>query len=402
MIEDGEPAKTTEYEVGAGINLSSQLVKGGGHAVKLPFIDVSEIGAGGGSIVSVDRGGSLKVGPRSAGAEPGPACYDSAARSRPSPTRWWCSATSIRRQLAGGGVRLNPDAGAARDRGPGRRRRSACRCSTRRWGIYAVAAANMTRAVKAVSTYRGRDPRDFALLAFGGNGPVVAVAIARALDMTRVIVPPAPGVFSAFGLLCSDIEYVVSRTLFRRMARSMAGEIAGGAATRWKREARASLAADGVAPEACDATPRRADLRYAGQALRAGGADRARHAGSRRDDGGLRCGACTHLRPCSPGDPIDLVSLKVLAAIAAGMMRHAVTCWFRASGVRRPARADHAQSAYFGPAAGRLRTPVMSRVGAAPTGRAGAADRRGIRCDDVVPPGLHGARSIGMATSISG
>ena len=75
IVEDGEPVKTTEYEVGAGINLSSKLVKGGGHAIKLPFIDVSEIGAGGGSIVSVDALGSLAVGPHSAGADPGPACY---------------------------------------------------------------------------------------------------------------------------------------------------------------------------------------------------------------------------------------------------------------------------------------------------------------------------------------
>src|SRR5207253_2196825 len=75
IIEDGEPARTTEYEVGAGINVSSKLVKGGGYAIKLPFIDVSEIGAGGGSIVSIDAAGSIKVGPRSAGAVPGPACY---------------------------------------------------------------------------------------------------------------------------------------------------------------------------------------------------------------------------------------------------------------------------------------------------------------------------------------
>ncbi len=75
IIENGRPAMTTEYEIGAGINLSSKLVKGGGYAIKLPFIDVSEIGAGGGSLVSIDSGGSLRVGPRSAGAVPGPACY---------------------------------------------------------------------------------------------------------------------------------------------------------------------------------------------------------------------------------------------------------------------------------------------------------------------------------------
>ena len=75
MIENGEPARTTEYEVGSGINLSSKLVKGGGYPIKLPFIDVSEIGAGGGSIVSLDAPDSVSVGPRSAGAVPGPVCY---------------------------------------------------------------------------------------------------------------------------------------------------------------------------------------------------------------------------------------------------------------------------------------------------------------------------------------
>src|SRR5260370_41409912 len=75
LIEDGKLTQTTEYEVGAGISLSSRLVKGGGHAIKLPVLDIAEVGAGGGSIVWIDRGGALKVGPRSAGAVPGPACY---------------------------------------------------------------------------------------------------------------------------------------------------------------------------------------------------------------------------------------------------------------------------------------------------------------------------------------
>ena len=82
ILEDGEPVKTSEYEVGAGINLSSRLIKGGGHAIRLPFIDLSEIGAGGGSLVSVDEFGMLHVGPESAGADPGPACYGRAATSR--------------------------------------------------------------------------------------------------------------------------------------------------------------------------------------------------------------------------------------------------------------------------------------------------------------------------------
>ena len=136
------------------------------------------------------------------------------------------------------------------------------------WGTYAVAAANMTRAVKAVSTYRGRDPRDFALLAFGGNGPIAAVEIARALGMSRVIVPPAPGVFSAFGLLFSDIEYVVGRTLFRRMAEVDGGEIAavlqiagspgaGQPGGRWRR---AGACDDTAASPSCGTADRRSSL----------------------------------------------------------------------------------------------------------------------------------------------
>src|ERR1700722_6929306 len=241
LIENGEPAKTGEYEVGAGINLSSKLVKGGGHAVKLPFIDVSEIGAGGGSIVSVDSVGSLKVGPRSAGAEPGPACYGLGG-SEPTFTDAMVVLGYLNpTMLAGGRVRLDR---ALAQRAIAEQVAAPLGLSTidAAWGTYAVAAANMTRAVKAVSTYRGRDPRDFVLMAFGGNGPVASVAIARALGMSRVIVPPAPGVFSAFGLLCSDTEYVVSRTLFRRMSEGTAAEIRPGL-DEWAWPARAWLPA---------------------------------------------------------------------------------------------------------------------------------------------------------------
>ena len=82
-------------------------------------------------------------------------------------------------------------------------------------GIHTIASSNMLRAVKAVSTFRGRDPRDFTLFAFGGNGPVVAMEIARELEMPRLLVPPNPGVFSALGLLCSDPEHEAQKTLFR-------------------------------------------------------------------------------------------------------------------------------------------------------------------------------------------
>ena len=215
IVEDGEPAKTTEFEVGSGISLSSKLVKGGGYAIKLPFIDVSEIGAGGGSIVTVDEAGSLKVGPQSAGADPGPACY---GRGGDHATLTDCLVVLGHLNpsaLAGGSVPVDihqaervikRDVCTRLNLGP----------LEAASGALEIATANMTRAVKAVSTYRGRDPRQFVLFAFGGNGPVVAAAIARELELPAVFIPPAPGVFSAAGLLFSRVERDFAETVFKR------------------------------------------------------------------------------------------------------------------------------------------------------------------------------------------
>ena len=192
MIENGLITKTSEYEVGAGINISSRLVKGGGYALKLPFIDISEIGAGAGSIVSVDRSGLPRVGPQSAGAVPGPVCYDAGGRE---PT--FTDAAVVLgylnpRHLAGGKVKLNAEkatqvleAEVAKPMGKPLLETA--------YDVHALACATMLRAVKAISTYRGRDPRDFVLFAFGGGGPMVAAEIAKSLRMKRVLVPPSPG-----------------------------------------------------------------------------------------------------------------------------------------------------------------------------------------------------------------
>ncbi|MHA3791904.1 hydantoinase/oxoprolinase family protein [Sphingomonas sp. YL-JM2C] len=216
MIEGGEPARTTEYEVGAGINVSSKLVKGGGHAVKLPFIDVSEIGAGGGSQVRIDAGGLIQVGPESAGSVPGPVCYDAGGEI---PTLTDAAATLgyiNPNYLAGGDLPLKAD----------KSREAIQRLIASplqldlldaAFGIFSIAAGTMTRAVKAVSTFCGRDPRDFALFAFGGNGPVIAHAIAGMMDMKTVLIPPNPGVFSAMGLLFSSTQHEYMRTLFTRL-----------------------------------------------------------------------------------------------------------------------------------------------------------------------------------------
>lgn len=215
IIEGGKLARTTEYEVGSGISLSSRLVKGGGHALKLPVLDIAEVGAGGGSIVWIDRGGALKVGPRSAGAMPGPVCHDTGG-TEPTITDANVVLGYINpRGLAGGTVRLRPELSEA----------ALCETVAKplglelaeaAFGVHTVANVTMIRAIKAVSTYRGRDPRDFTLLAFGGSGPIHAVGIARELGMRRVVIPPAPGLFSAGGLLAARQERHEVQTLFGR------------------------------------------------------------------------------------------------------------------------------------------------------------------------------------------
>ncbi|TWT02897.1 hydantoinase/oxoprolinase family protein [Reyranella sp. CPCC 100927] len=263
LIENGEPARTTEYEVGAGINLSSKLVKGGGYPIKMPFIDVSEIGAGGGSIVAIDRMNQVSVGPQSAGAYPGPVCYGLGGRQATLTDAFLTLGYINDVALAGGTFPLQADAGRAalHDQVARPLGLDITECAR---GVLTLAVTTMTRAVKAVSTYRGRDPRQATLVAFGGNGPVVATEVARALGIRRVVVPRAAGVFSALGLLRSDVEQEFVRP---SRCRPDALDDAGFARlyADLAHDARTILAAEGY-----DLAPAEfryaADLRYVGQA----------------------------------------------------------------------------------------------------------------------------------------
>ena len=311
IVEDGEPARTTEYEVGAGINVSSKLVKGGGYAIKLPFIDISEIGAGGGSIVSLDAAGSIKVGPQSAGAVPGPACYGLGGKEATFTDAAVVLGYLNPDYLVGGKLRIDSrlsrdaiESKVAQPLGFDVQRAAS--------GVYAIAVATMTRAVKAVSTYRGRDPRDFALVAFGGNGPVVAVAIARELQMRRVLIPPAPGVFSAAGLLFSNVEHTQQRSVFQQTtavdAQRLEKLFAG-----LEAEVRGEMRKEGIA-DARVGVKRLADLRYTGQAFEltvpaetpdVAAIEAAFHAEHKRTYG-----------HASEGDPVDLINIRVIASAA--------------------------------------------------------------------------------------
>lgn len=204
LVRDGAAARTTE----GAIN---------GRPIRTPMVDVETVGAGGGSIAWVDAGGALRIGPRSAGADPGPACYGKGG-TEPTVTDanlvlgYVGASTSL-----GGELSLDPD--AARDAlaalaaeagmdGP----LAAAR------GVHRVANANMTRAIRSVTVERGYDPRRFGLVAFGGAGPMHAIAIADGLDVSRVVIPRASGVLSAYGLLAADEKRDAVRTYQRPLS----------------------------------------------------------------------------------------------------------------------------------------------------------------------------------------
>lgn len=183
-----------------------------GRPIGVPMVDIHTVGAGGGSIGWVDAGGALRVGPESAGSNPGPACY---GRGGTEPTV--TDATVVLGYIgetAELGGELSVDAGAAHDAlGSLAEESGLDDALDAARGVYRVANANMTRAIRTVTVDRGHDPRQFGLCAFGGAGPMCAAAMAESLDIETVVVPYASGVRSAFGLLAADEKHDASRTI---------------------------------------------------------------------------------------------------------------------------------------------------------------------------------------------
>ena len=262
IVEDGEVTRAAEYSVGAGIMIGSRLLTGAGYALKVPAIDLAEVGAGGGSLVWIDPAGALQVGPESAGASPGPVCYDKGGDTPTVTDANLILGYLNPRHLVGGALKLNPDKAEKIFREKiaeplGMPLEQAAH------GAHLIAASNMIRAIKAVSTERGRDPREFALFAFGGNGPVFACGMAQALGMQRIVVPPSPGLFSSFGLLYADVEHHYSRSL-RRLLRNADLQEVTAAWDALARQARDQLASDGFTPDKTK-IHRTAALHYHGQ-----------------------------------------------------------------------------------------------------------------------------------------
>jgi N-methylhydantoinase A len=253
LITGGRPAIEDGYVIGG---------EAGGQPMQLPVVDIVEIGAGGGSIAWVDATGGIHVGPESAGADPGPACYGKGSTDpvvtdadlllgRINAGRFLNGAMQLDRAAAERAI-----AGKIADR-------LGLSVGEAALGIAQIADSAMSLAVRAVSVKKGVDPRDTALIAFGGAGPLHAVAIAREIFIPKVIVPKVPGTFSALGMLMASWRQDFVRTLYgllgaldRKQVEAVFAELA--------EAGRAQVARDGIATDVADFRYY-ADLRYVGQ-----------------------------------------------------------------------------------------------------------------------------------------
>ncbi|KAB1657766.1 hydantoinase/oxoprolinase family protein [Pseudoclavibacter chungangensis] len=249
LVADGELRVTKEWQVEYG------------HPIIFPSIEVLTIGAGGGSLAHIDIAGSLRNGPQSAGADPGPACYDTGG-TQPTNTDANVVLGRLGTSLAGGAKQLDA-ARAAAAVTEVIAKPLGLELAEAAHAIVQVANANMADAVRLVSIRRGYDPRDFALLAFGGAGALHGADVARELGIPTVVVPPNPGVTSAMGCLLVDIRHDLSQ-MFTGLASQTDPDELEEAFTALETEASARLRHEGVAEENA-VLQRQVSMRYRGQ-----------------------------------------------------------------------------------------------------------------------------------------
>ena len=256
LILDGQVATTTEYRIDWRPDYA-------GYPVMVPVVDIVEIGAGGGSIAWVDAGGAVRVGPQSAGAQPGPACYERGG-TQPTVTDAKLVAGVLDADYFLGGALEVSRAAAEHALGAlgGPLGLTPAQLAN---GIIRLVNANMINALKLVSVRRGYDPRDFVLVAAGGGGPMHAAALGAELQVRSVVVPPYCGVFSAWGMSMTAPRLDVVQTRIARLGGpgATAGELAA-LYEALEREASAALVGEGIAPRVV-ALDRAADMRYSGQ-----------------------------------------------------------------------------------------------------------------------------------------
>jgi len=258
VIDDGVPLVGREFEVAR----ADRFKKGSGLPIRVPVIELIEIGAGGGSIARVDRMGLLKVGPDSAGADPGPACYTLGGR-HPTVTDADLLLGYLDAEFfLGGRMRLDREA-AHRVVGEHVARRLGLDVTGAAWGIHRVVNENMAAAARIHGIERGRDLRQYPLFAFGGAGPVHCWQVAKILKVPRILIPFGAGAMSAYGLLAAPLAFDFVRTGRQRLDRADWPAI-NRLFAEMEEEGRALLARAGVAPADIHLS-RIAEMRHAGQ-----------------------------------------------------------------------------------------------------------------------------------------
>ncbi len=347
LIQDGRPSVTKDYNVGGHAGAGIGGLSLSGYPVRTPVVDLVEIGAGGGSIAWIDSGGLLRVGPRSAGADPGPVCYRNGGTE---PTVTDANVVLGRlnpRYFLGGEMDLDL-AGARRAIEERCAKPLGISVTEAANGIVEIANAAMVNALHLISVQRGYDPRDFVLVGFGGAGPVHANALARDAEMPTLLIPASPGIFSATGLLTTDLKRDAAVTMMRRLEELDHGEVATTFA-RLEEAGRAELEAEGVGGESIEFL-RQVDLRYVGQSYEltiAAGDDL------------LDRFHVEHDRTygfAAPGEPVEVVSLRLTSVgrIAKPPLRH-----LRAG--ETPAAKEH-RPVFFAEAGDYVDCPIHDRT----------------------------------------
>ena len=388
IVEAGNVSRAAEYEVGGGLNRASRLLKGAGYVVRVASIDIAEIGAGGGSVLSIDAGGGIAIGPESAGAKPGPACYGLGGVQPTVADADLILGYINPRYLCGDTYPLDIEA-ARKAIGQTIAPKLGINEVEAAFGVYQLANARMMRAIRAVSSERGRDPRQFSLHAFGGAGPIHAAGVADGLGMQRIIVPPAPGVFSAFGLLTGDVERHFTRSFNRSWDTMALGDMSE-LIRLIEKEARSSMSIwAGRASDKDLVISRFLDLQYAGQGSSLSIEITNRPIGKGLADDIAMSFEQLHERTFGhhlPKHPIRATALRLTACIAAQVNISEVNFempTLEISMSKRPA--------YWGPTYGLIDTPVHSTATIG-EGLSGPVLIDGYDTTIVVPPGAQVVR----------
>ncbi|MEO8442226.1 MAG: hydantoinase/oxoprolinase family protein, partial [Betaproteobacteria bacterium] len=358
IIEDFQFGVSREAEVGGGAVLGQRMIKGAGYPVQVPTIDIAEVGAGGGSIAAVDEAGGIKVGPQSAGADPGPVCYDRGG-TLPTVTDANLLLGYLNAQaLVGGELPLN--FAKARESIGRIGEQLKLDATETAYGIHLIANATMLRALRAISSERGRDPAKFILFAIGGNGPVHAATLAEAGGLTHVVVPPVAGLFSALGMLFADVEHQLVKSFYRPLGKATVGEF-NAVAAELMESGRRLLSAEGFQVDERQRIALSVDMKYVGQTspLAVPLAVYPAHAGT--FDALVQAFESEHLKVFGyvpQGDALQFVALKAVCSGIAETPRMPA----QVQRGNEPRVTSTERKAFYGDEHGWLATPVISRA----------------------------------------